>query len=408
MTAPYATQAAGDTFRILANQPDTVVNINGNVVATLGAGDFSETILTAASVITANNPILVAQFSNGIVFEDTVNPNILGDPSEAIVAPTDEFASSYVIGIPYWSAENFSPAYINLTVPTAAVGLVLEDGVPVPASSYTPIGTSGYSYAQIPVTFGNPVSDYVFNTAGSNVNFGLTEYGFYPADAFALPGGYQIVPAQTTSLALSPASETDNVGAQASVTATVLDQNQQPMVGIPVTFTVTGSNPQTGTVLTNGAGQAIFTYRGTAAGNDLITASDEIAGEPETATASKEWAQVTPTIVINSPRAIANSRQAAPSSSAVRRCQGPGCSHRRRDGQRPTRRRGRRCRRFLHDGHSSARPDDVDVRRDRRAGRHRIDDADNDGSHAGPGDSQRQQSVLGRELPGKLLSHIVR
>jgi hypothetical protein len=55
----------GDTFRFLASQDNTTVSVNGSPVATLNKGKYYETVLTAASVVTADNPIHVMQYSNG-------------------------------------------------------------------------------------------------------------------------------------------------------------------------------------------------------------------------------------------------------------------------------------------------------------------------------------------------------
>ena len=73
------------------------------------------------------------------------------------------------------------------------------------------------------------------------------------------------------------------------------------MIQTPVTFIVQGPNPQTGIVYTNAQGQATFTYRGTAAGIDVIQATVSSNGNVLVADAVKNWTQVTPTIEVQSP-----------------------------------------------------------------------------------------------------------
>jgi hypothetical protein len=69
----------------------------------------------------------------------------------------------------------------------------------------------------------------------------------------------------------APAS-TSQVGSSVSITATA-SEGGVPRAEVSVTFTVTGANPQSGSVVTNKAGQATFTYRGEHAGIDHIVAS---------------------------------------------------------------------------------------------------------------------------------------
>jgi hypothetical protein len=62
------------------------------------------------------------------------------------------------------------------------------------------------------------------------------------------------------------------VGTPFSITATVTEAGVARS-GVPVTFTVTGANPQVGSSTTNGAGRATFTYVGHTPGTDHIVAS---------------------------------------------------------------------------------------------------------------------------------------
>jgi len=61
-------------------------------------------------------------------------------------------------------------------------------------------------------------------------------------------------------------------GSPFSLTAAVTEAGV-PRNGVPVTFTVTGANPQSGSSTTNETGRATFTYSGTNAGTDHIVAS---------------------------------------------------------------------------------------------------------------------------------------
>jgi hypothetical protein len=102
---------------------------------------------------------------------------------------------------------------------------------------------------------------------------------------------------QNYNMTLTPASDTNPVGSNHTVTATLSDANSgDPINGKNVKFTVTGANPGTGTSATNSSGQATYTWTGANAGDDTIVACADTdgdgnyceAGEP-TASATKHW-----------------------------------------------------------------------------------------------------------------------
>ncbi len=418
-TVPLATRHADD-FRVLASQNGTVVDINGRAVATLNAGQYYETLMSAPSVITANLPVLVAQYSVGQWYDDPnsfsgeYDGGIVGDPFETLVPPTNEFATRYTFGFGYVPNPNngfydpgFVEDYVNLTVPNSAVGVIRENGTTLPASDFTPIGTSGYSYAQIPTTNAMSPVVYTFDTAGLNVNFMATAYAFGDFDGYGYEGGYQS--AEAASLSLSPSTDTDYVGKQASVTATVLGTNQQPLSGIAVTFVVSGSNPQTTTVYTDASGHATLTYRGTAAGTDVILASVVSNVGFLSATAQKDWVQVSPTIQVNSPNN--GSQFTAGTTVLVNGVADPGAHRRphcRRHREWPTRRGAGRRRRLLYERDRTAGLNHADLRRHRCPRRHGLDHHHAHGRHSGRGHRHRFQSHPGRKLPGHLLPHVFR
>ncbi len=98
-----------------------------------------------------------------------------------------------------------------------------------------------------------------------------------------------------TSLVLDPVASTNEVGTSHTVTATVTN-GAQPLAGVVVRFSVTGSVSMTGSCTTDAAGQCSFVYLGPSApGADLITAFADDDGdsvrdltEPG-ATATKAW-----------------------------------------------------------------------------------------------------------------------
>ena len=98
----------------------------------------------------------------------------------------------------------------------------------------------------------------------------------------------------TPSLGLDPPTDTNPVGTQHTVTATVASSGS-PLSGVVVSWSVTGANAgATGTCLpascaTGADGKVAFTYTGATAGDDTINASITVSGTLVTATAAKKW-----------------------------------------------------------------------------------------------------------------------
>jgi hypothetical protein len=276
VTEPLATRLNGDTFRYLASTDNTVVSVNGATVATLNRGQFFEQILTTASTITSTKPILVTQYSNSTSFD-----GVTSDPFEVIVPPYEQFLNSYTVTTP---ASGFDTNFINVVAPSATVGSVTLDGTAIPAASFTPIPGSGFSGAQVAVALGS-------HTLGGPAPFGITVYGFAVADSYGYPGGLSLAPVATvTNLDLTPATSTGPINTQHCVTGTVTDQNNVPVVGVRVDYTVTGVNPTSGFQNTAANGTSQFCYTGTAVGNDAIQA----AVGTVTDNAARTWTAVAP------------------------------------------------------------------------------------------------------------------
>jgi hypothetical protein len=96
-------------------------------------------------------------------------------------------------------------------------------------------------------------------------------------------------------LVLSPATATNTVGTSHTVTATVT-QDTNPVSGVMVSFSVTGSVTIGGSCTTDSNGRCTFTYSGPAfPGADVITAYPDVNGngtrdaDELTATATKTW-----------------------------------------------------------------------------------------------------------------------
>ncbi|GAA3955922.1 T9SS type A sorting domain-containing protein [Hymenobacter algoricola] len=258
VSVPLKTRLNGDTFRFLASVNGTQVRVNGTLVATLNRGQWHERIVNGSAQIVATQPILVAQYSNGTTFD-----NVTSDPFMMLVPPFEQFLGSYTVTTP---ASGFSGNYINVVAPAAAVGTVTFDGVAIPAGSFSAIGSSGFSGAQLTVGLGSHTIN------GSGFPIGAFVYGFDQADSYGYPGGMSLSPVATVStVTLDVQGGTGQVGTSHCITATARDQFNNPVVGVRVDFTVSGVNSASGFENTNASGVATFCYTGLNPGTDNVT-----------------------------------------------------------------------------------------------------------------------------------------
>ena len=274
LSMPLATRQNGDTFRILASENNTTVQVNGSTVATLNRGQLHEQIIDGPARITADKPVLVMQYSNGQSFDNDGNTN--GDPFQMLIPPAEQYLPSYTVSTP---AEGFNPNFINVIAPNSAVGSVQVDGTAIPASDFTAIGSSGFSGAQVEVGLGS-------HTVTSSQPIGVHSYGFGSFDSYGYPGGLSLSEvARVEGIAVTPETSTGVVGAESCVQARVTDQAGNTLRDIRVDFTVSGANTTTGFAFTGADGVANFCYTGSNPGNDEIRGA--VGGLADTA--AKTW-----------------------------------------------------------------------------------------------------------------------
>jgi PKD repeat protein len=280
VTFPLATRTKGDTFRVLASENDTHVQINDAPAITLNFSQYYEVILSDPAHIVADKPILVAQYSNSATWDYAT----YSDPFMMLVPPYEQFMNQYTVMTP---SSGFRVNYISVVVPQAGVGGVKLDGTMIPAGSFTAVGNSGFFGVAVPVNLGT------HNLSGTSP-FGVFVYGFDGTDSYGYPGGAAVAPvAQAQSLIIQPESANQNVGSQFCATATLLDENDQGLAGVRIDFAVTGVNDQSGSSLTGDGGTAQYCYTSLLPGSDILKAQMSTLQ----ATAQIAWAEV----ILNQP-----------------------------------------------------------------------------------------------------------
>ena len=279
LSVRLANRTKGDTYRVLADQDNTVVTVDGQQVATIDAGGFWEGILppdvttagNQGTVIQTSKPALVAQFGNGQRYDFASGT----DPLMMLIPPYQQYLNDYLFALP--DVPSMGSFHINVVAPTTAIPALRLNGNPIDAAEFAAIGNTGFSGAQLNVSPGNyrlrspqsfGANVYEWGHGGDQPNF----------DGLGFPGGMSLAPiGRVASITLSATSATGKVGTSdpPCVTARVLDSQGQPIAGIPVQFQVTdaGANNQLVTAVSDSQGNATTCLIGSVAASGKLIAT---------------------------------------------------------------------------------------------------------------------------------------
>lgn len=263
-TVPLAGRTEGDRFRVMAAGDATKVSVDGVVVADLDRGEHHEMVLTAPSGITADAPVLVAQYSHSIRYDRSE----LGDPFMILVTPLEQYLASYTVASPTLFGD-VNVHWLNLVAEPGEVGAIALDGVPVPAGRFSPIGSTGLFGASVQVLPGT-------HSLRGPRPFGVSAYGFGQNDSYGYAGGMAMAPVAriaSVTAGLVPEGESQPVGTEVCAVATILDQYEVALEGVRVEFSVDGVSPGNGFVTTGADGTAEHCWTGAAVGTDTVTAT---------------------------------------------------------------------------------------------------------------------------------------
>ena len=139
------------------------------------------------------------------------------------------------------------------------------------------------NFYRIDIATGAIVTGPINTATGPNTLFGICVLG-------------EITAARNFQLTLTPPDATNDIGDEHTVTAKLVDQDG-PVSGGSILFTVTGANATSGSATTDANGNAEFSWTGTNPGEDTVTAcfdedADLMCDEGEKrAVARKTWVQ---------------------------------------------------------------------------------------------------------------------
>jgi gliding motility-associated-like protein len=186
ITSPLKSRV-GDTFRVMAGTNGTTVSING-VAVSLNQTQYFDTLLFVPAFVTADKPIMLAQYAR------TANcDNQVGDPFMIILSPLEQTINNVLL---YSSPEqNITGQYINIVMKTADVGSCLLDGVAAP---FIPVPFKpDYSYSQNTVTDGT-------HTIIADSGFNAIVYGFGSPESYGYLAGTNIRNLEDQSFTVNP------------------------------------------------------------------------------------------------------------------------------------------------------------------------------------------------------------
>jgi gliding motility-associated-like protein len=202
-------------LRILAQEDNTTVKVNGTTV-TLNKGQFYETPqLTEAGIVSADKLISVAQYSLTQACSTIAATNIIGDPEMVLLNPT-EFN---IKNITVFSSDNqaIQTKYVNVFMKTAKTATFkLNGALPANGSWQTIPSDPTYSYIQIQVFVESL-------TLTADDGFNAIAYGYGNAESYAYSAGTNLASSQFLTM----------------LNKTTNSENSSACVGQPADFKIT-------------------------------------------------------------------------------------------------------------------------------------------------------------------------
>jgi len=216
-------------YRVIASKPQTKIFENSVFIRELQAGEMYENSSVGSNniMLTASEPVLVAQFSQGFLGGagpvsgrvSRVRGDSIGDPMMLVVSPTQQFLTEYRFATPKTSYTNWKH-FVNIIVPSSSVESLRFNGRLIDTMKYAPefVGLSNYVAIKMDVPFG-------VHTVKADVPFGLYSYGFATNDAYGnmIGQGFEVL--QEVVDTLPPSFERRNL--ENSINVVIRDERSE-------------------------------------------------------------------------------------------------------------------------------------------------------------------------------------
>jgi hypothetical protein len=171
-----------DVLRIIAQRVNTTVTFSPNPVSgscgTLGVGQSCQVEIANDTIITATEPVMIGHFLKSVLWSNGLGTMYgTGDPSMAIVVPTEQFRTSYAILVP----QQYMANYASIVAPTT--GAVLVDAADVSSQLTSTFG--GFKAGRIMLSPGPHKID-------CGAGCGVEVYGWSRAVSYMFAGGLDL------------------------------------------------------------------------------------------------------------------------------------------------------------------------------------------------------------------------
>lgn len=279
LAVPYINRDYGDFVRIVAAYDGTEVKIDGATAAVIGQGEFHDLSIFIPVHITANLPVLVTQFMKAETMD-----YMFGDPELMVVTPTANFLTGYLT-MTDDSSTWFN--YSNIVVPTEAAGDLYVDGVALDPGVFSPVGSSGFSFVQLPITTGT-------HAFSCSTPFGAYIYGKRWFSSYAFSAGMALRPKTACAdlrMDISPPYAEQVVGGQICFDLRVSDSVGLPGAGETIGISCSGVNSWSYVLLSDESGAARHCYASGRSGRDEIIAVTCGCGTGASDRAEVRWSE---------------------------------------------------------------------------------------------------------------------
>lgn len=177
-TVPLQSRTS-DFIRVVASEDNTQFTVNNGSPITLNAGGYYDFTETDASIVAADKPVDLAQYSPSFDWD-----NANGDPFMVLISPIEQDID--LITYNAFTSNVITNYYLNLVSPTLGTGIITLDGSLIGAGNFTAYTDDpNYSYAQLSISQGN-------HTLQSDSGFVAYVYGFGGYESFGYGGGTNV------------------------------------------------------------------------------------------------------------------------------------------------------------------------------------------------------------------------
>jgi gliding motility-associated-like protein len=249
-------------YKVMASTANTHVSVNGNLVATLNAGETyvpATLPLSAAQLLTSDQPVSVAEFAySQSDLSNDPNFKLLGDPDMVLLNPEEYNIKQITL---FASFNRTTEFYLNVFMKTSGIATFRINGS-TPGGIWRPMPSNReYSFQQI--SFSASSLSQPSLTLTADEGFNAMAYGFGDVESYAYSAG--------TSLAVNNALKLTNVNAGVTATDACINEPlsvkvllPNPVSSLNWTFedaskNLLDTNPQ-GTIVTNADGTTGYEY----------------------------------------------------------------------------------------------------------------------------------------------------